>query len=174
MNVSLYKGLFVGITLNSLVFLYHISLLSPGVYPHISLFPLGSFPHISLLSPETFPPYIPAFPWGLPPIYLCFPLGSFSHVSLLSRGVFPPYIPAFPWGLLQRMPVHNTRWSLVKRRNISLKLFFRSIFAFQNNRKGYIKHKLNVIQGKRVQQKGKKKSKGKKAKRSTWSTDPVM
>ena len=41
------------------------------------------------------------------------------------------------------------------------------MFAFQNNRKGYIKQKLNVIQGKRVQQKGKKKSKTKKAKKST-------
>lgn len=37
----------------------------------------------------------------------------------------------------------------------------------RNNRKGYIKQKLNVIQGKRVQQKGKKKSKTKKAKKST-------
>ncbi|KAJ7363138.1 Dolichyl-diphosphooligosaccharide--protein glycosyltransferase subunit stt3b [Desmophyllum pertusum] len=37
----------------------------------------------------------------------------------------------------------------------------------RNNRKGYIKDKLNVIQGKRIQRKGKKKTKSKKAKKST-------
>ncbi|XP_058961163.1 dolichyl-diphosphooligosaccharide--protein glycosyltransferase subunit STT3B [Pocillopora verrucosa] len=37
----------------------------------------------------------------------------------------------------------------------------------RNNRKGHIKDKLNVIQGKRVQRKGKKKTKVKKAKKST-------
>ncbi|KAL9967500.1 hypothetical protein ACROYT_G025740 [Oculina patagonica] len=37
----------------------------------------------------------------------------------------------------------------------------------RNNRKGYIKDKLNVIQGKRVPRKGKKKNKAKKAKKST-------
>lgn len=37
----------------------------------------------------------------------------------------------------------------------------------RNNRKGHIKDKLNVIQGKRVQRKGKKKNKAKKVKKST-------
>lgn len=41
------------------------------------------------------------------------------------------------------------------------------MFYFQNNRKGYIKNKVNVIQGKRIQQKGKKKSRGKKVRKST-------
>ena len=38
--------------------------------------------------------------------------------------------------------------------------------AVQNNRRGYIKDKLTVVQGKRVQRKGKKKNKGKKTKKS--------
>ncbi|PFX24227.1 Dolichyl-diphosphooligosaccharide--protein glycosyltransferase subunit STT3B [Stylophora pistillata] len=37
----------------------------------------------------------------------------------------------------------------------------------RNNRKGHIKDKVNVIQGKRVQRKGKKKNKAKKVKKST-------
>ena len=39
-------------------------------------------------------------------------------------------------------------------------------FAVQNNRRGYIKDKLTVVQGKRVQRKGKKKNKAKKTKKS--------
>ena len=110
-------------------------------------------------------------------IYLCFPRGSTPHISPLSRGVYPiyPCLPAlsffltnpFPQGLPTPEDASASRWRQVQRRNISLKLFLPSMFSFQNNRKGYIKHKVNVIQGKRVQQKGKKKSRAKKVKKST-------
>ena len=100
------------------------------------------------------PPYISAFPWGLP------------HISLPSRFVFLPY-QSLPQGLPTPEDASASRWRQVQRRNISLKLFLPSMFSFQNNRKGYIKHKVNVIQGKRVQQKGKKKNRAKKVKKST-------
>ena len=115
----------------------------------------------------------PCFPLGSTPIYLHFPVGSTPYIL-----AFPLCLSSIPIPYHQGLPTPEdasaSRWRQVQRRNISLKLFLPSMFSFQNNRKGYIKHKVNVIQGKRVQQKGKKKNRAKKVKKSTWLTDPVM
>lgn len=117
---------------------------------------------------------VPRYSYNL---YPCFPLGCNPHISPLSRGVYPiyPCLPPlsffltypFPQGLPTPEDASASGWRQVQRRNNSLKLVLPSMFYFQNNRKGYIKNKVNVIQGKRIQQKGKKKSRGKKVRKST-------